>query len=302
MSRHHRSEKNQYDHIKSSKSKPHCSSKKSIKKRSDCKPKPNCEPCKPKPDCEPCKPKPDCEPCKPKPEYGGFNICSLFGGCLPQGLWCDTLSCIIPCDKVYKLSDKMKVRVNLYCDPFNDIVTVNGVPVFGCLDIPPLNLETIINEASKNSCSISCPVTENLYEKISKNPNLSILTDAINTVGDALINFLTECKTTATFFAPDNEAFEELLERLEITLEELLANPNLEEILLNHILSKVVYTSAFKEGNTKVVARSKECLNVYKNKKNICVSSETSEKGRVIKADILTTNGTIHIIDEVLSL
>jgi uncharacterized surface protein with fasciclin (FAS1) repeats len=284
-------EKSQKDHCEKSCEKP-------------CHPpsceKPSCE----KPSCEtPCPPsceKPSCE--KDMAKWCDFkNVCSMFSGCLPKGLWCDTMSCLIPCDKVYKITDNVKVRVNLYCNPFNDVVTVNGVPVLGCLEIPDLCKTNLIDLLASNTCALACPVTLNIYEKLRTYPDLSYLVQAIDKVGGDVKLYLENKCTAATLFAPNNEAFEALAAAYGITVPQLLDNPNLNEILLNHVVAKVYFSAAFRQGQTnKVLALSKECLEVCKNKNGVFVSSELTTNAKVLEADILATNGVIHIIDKVL--
>ncbi len=276
-------------------------------------PTPSCTPCKPS-SCTPCPP-PSCNPCPPPPcditkWCDVKNICSMMSSCLPKGMWCDTMSCMIPCDKVYCITPNLKVRVNLYCNPFVDVVTVNGAPVFGCVDLPPLCFNDIIDAIAENTCAISCPVTLKIYEKLRTFPELSILVRAIDMASPEILEYLISCITTATLFAPNNIAFEELAVQYNMTVDELLVylrdNDMLDDLLLNHMLPKVVFSAAFKPGQaTKVLARSKECLQVYKAKQSpfqLCVSSAESEKAKVVDEDVLATNGVIHIINKVLVL
>lgn len=238
----------------------------------------------------------------------GRNLCSMLPFCVPTGMWCDTMSCIVPCDKVYRLTNNVQVRVNLYCNPFNDIVTANGVAVFGCVDLPPRNRCAVIDGIAASACQLSCPVTQNLYEKIGSSKDLSILFAAINKVGGKLVKYLKNCKTTATFYAPNNKAFEDLATQLGLTLEQLLELPQLNTILLNHILPRVIYQAAYRVGQkTKVMNKLKECLTVCKTNPNSCngqnrllVSSAGTYKSVVVSGDILATNGVIAVVDKVL--
>jgi uncharacterized surface protein with fasciclin (FAS1) repeats len=233
------------------------------------------------------------------------NICDLLPVCLPKGVWCDTVSCIVPNDKLIPISDKVSVRTNVYCSPFVDVVTANGVPIFGCLNFPPLCLNDLINQLFYAMASLACPITKNAYEKLFDYPNLSILIEAINNDPDALA-YLQDASTTVTLFAPTNSAFESLAAELGLTIPELLANPNMPDILLNHMLPKTVFAAAYKAGQTtQVLARSKEFLDVTKYKQkpyHLSVKSENSKVANVLVQDILVTNGTIFIIDQVLIL
>ena len=253
---------------------------------------------------KPCEDDYSCKPCG-GPKFCDFkNICSLIPNCIPKGLWCDTMSCFLPVDKVYKVTDELKVRVNLYCNPYTDVVTVNGTPVFGCLDFPPCNISEIIDQVAQGTCSIVCPVTKSLYEKLKTYPELSILVKAINAVDLEIKNYLMDPASTGTLFAPNNAAFEALAAEYGITLEQLLQNPNLANILLNHVVPKVLFSAAFRIGQTvKVLPKSKEFLEVRKSKERpytVFVKTDDSKSAKVLDADILATNGVIHIIDNVL--
>lgn len=269
--------------------------------------------------CGPCPPP---NPCPPKDvmKWCDFtNVCSSLSACLPKGMWCDTMSCLVPCgDKVYKITDTLSVRVNLYCNPLNDVVTFNSVPVFGCMDIPKITCpSSVIDQVAGVACAWACPITLSIYEKLRTYPDLSVLVSLLDVpIPDPLPEGFVDVKaylqnpcSTATLFAPNNSAFTLAAEERGETLEEffqfLVANPAvLNEILRNHILPKVYFSAAFKKGQaTKLLALSKECLTVCKSKESpytVYVSSDVTKNAKVLDADILATNGTIHIIDKVL--
>ena len=233
------------------------------------------------------------------------NICDLLPVCLPKGVWCDTMSCIVQNDKVIKITNEVSVRANLYCSPFVDVVTANGIPVFGCVNFPPLCYSDFINQLFGAMAALACPITKDVYDKIQEYPNLSILLQAINNDPD-IVTYLQDPTSTVTLFAPNDTAFESLASDLGITVDQLLANPNMPDILLNNMLPKVVFSAAYKVGQTtQVLARSKEFLDVTKYKQkpfNLSVKSDNSKVANVLEADILATNGTIFIIDQVLIL
>lgn len=277
-----------------------------------CKPQ-KCKPCPQNgPSCPPppCPPQPPCP--SPCPDKRQSKWCNL----LPKGFWCDTMSCLIPCDKVHCITPELKVRVNLYCAPFMDVVTANGVPMLGAMQLPPMNFNVIVNQMAKNTCSLACPVVLNVYEKLKTYPQLSTLVQAIDS-SESVREYLSSCATTATLFAPTNEAFEEAAtaagyDSVEEFVQYLIATEYSPEInlltalLLNHTLPKVVFAAAYKPGqSTKVLNKLQECLQVFKFSAapySLCVTTQTSEKAQVLTADILATNGTVFIVNKVLTI
>lgn len=277
-----------------------------------------CPPCPPKP-CygQPCPPKP-CPPAPPCPPPCPDQPCRprrRNWSLIPKGLWCDTLSCVIPCDRVYNVTDKLQVRVNLYCSPFENVVTANSVPVLGALQLPPFCFNNIINNIANTACAWSCPV-KNIVEEVDERTDLTTLASAI-AASPEVDQYLRDHCTTATLFAPTNKAFEDAAESLGFaTVEELVAylinteySPGtnlLTALLLNHTLPKVVFSAAYKRNqSTKVQNKLQECLQVFKFDQypnDLCVTTQSSEKAKVLEKDILATNGTIFVVNKVLTI
>jgi len=115
------------------------------------------------------------------------------------------------------------------------------------------------------------------------------LVDALNTPGDEL-----------TVFAPTDEAFGKLLADLGVTVEELLADPDLANILLYHVVPGV-FDSA-----TVIAAAPIDALDTL-NPDGATLKVEVvdgavviNESAEVIQADVVASNGVIHVIDAVL--
>jgi uncharacterized surface protein with fasciclin (FAS1) repeats len=115
------------------------------------------------------------------------------------------------------------------------------------------------------------------------------LVDALNTPGDEL-----------TVFAPTDEAFGKLLADLGVTAEELLADPDLANILLYHVVPGV-FDSA-----TVIAAAPIDALETL-NPDGATLKVEVidgavviNESAEVIQADVVASNGVIHVIDAVL--
>ena len=115
------------------------------------------------------------------------------------------------------------------------------------------------------------------------------LVDALNNPGDEL-----------TVFAPTDEAFANLLADLGVTAEELLANPDLADILLYHVAPGVFDSTAVIEA---APIEALPTLNSNEATLKIEVIDGTvviNESANVIQADVFASNGVIHVIDAVL--
>lgn len=96
-----------------------------------------------------------------------------------------------------------------------------------------------------------------------------------------------------TVFAPTNEAFAKLLDTLGITVEELLAQPDLSKVLLYHVVSGTVLSTDLSDG---LMA---DTLNGEKLTVDLSGGVKINQ-ANVVNADIMATNGVVHVIDEVL--
>lgn len=129
------------------------------------------------------------------------------------------------------------------------------------------------------------------------NEDFSILVEAVTAadLGDALADESAEL----TVFAPTNEAFEAYLEAEGITKEELLASPELADILKYHVLDTKVDSAAAltaAEGEESVVTLQGAELPLSLDGESIKVGEAT-----VITPDIEASNSVIHAIDTVLA-
>jgi uncharacterized surface protein with fasciclin (FAS1) repeats len=114
------------------------------------------------------------------------------------------------------------------------------------------------------------------------------LTAAVKAAG--LQATLTE-KGPFTVFAPTDEAFAKLPEG---TVEKLLANPEqLKKVLLNHVVAGDVRAAA--------VVKLQSAMTL--NGTSLAIDATDGVKvagAKVIKADVVASNGVIHVIDTVL--
>ena len=96
-----------------------------------------------------------------------------------------------------------------------------------------------------------------------------------------------------TVFAPTNEAFTKLLSSLGITADELLNHPQLKEVLLYHVVSGKILSTDLSNGMTAATLSGENIKVDLTNGVKINSSNVTT-------ADVMATNGVIHIIDTVL--
>lgn len=96
-----------------------------------------------------------------------------------------------------------------------------------------------------------------------------------------------------TVFAPTNAAFEKLLGALDISAEELLAQPDLAKVLTYHVVSGKVMSTDLTDGMKAATVNGEELT--------IDLSSGVKiNDASVTTADVEAANGVIHIIDTVL--
>lgn len=124
----------------------------------------------------------------------------------------------------------------------------------------------------------------------SKNDDFSILVAALQKAD--LVETL-QGTGPFTVFAPTNAAFEDLLKTLDITAEQLLAQPDLAKVLTYHVVSGKVMSTDLTDGMTPSTV----------NGETIKVDLSSGVKindAKVTTADLEATNGVIHVIDKVL--
>ncbi len=137
----------------------------------------------------------------------------------------------------------------------------------------------------------------NIVEAAQANEDFSILVEAV--VAADLVEALS-ADGEFTVFAPTNEAFEAFLADSGSTKEELLENPDLADILKNHVLTTKVDSAAALEAATaedSVETLQGGTLALSLDGDNIKVGDAT-----VVIADVETSNGVIHAIDQVIPL
>ncbi len=136
--------------------------------------------------------------------------------------------------------------------------------------------------------------TQTIAEIAAGNENLTILTAALKAAG--LDTMLME-DTKYTVFAPTDDAFAPVLEKLGVTKEELLANTELlKKVLPYHVVpmevkaADIPYGTDIKTANGATISISD--ANV--------ITDATGGTANITGTDIMATNGVVHTIDAVL--
>ena len=97
-----------------------------------------------------------------------------------------------------------------------------------------------------------------------------------------------------TVFAPTDDAIVALTEELGITAEELLALPNLGEILQYHVVAAAAFSTDLSDGQSIATLLGEE-VTVTVNQNGVMINN-----AMVTVADIAADNGVVHVIDAVL--
>lgn len=122
------------------------------------------------------------------------------------------------------------------------------------------------------------------------NPDFSILVSALDEAG--LVETL-QGEGPFTVFAPTNAAFEQLLADLDITADELLAQPDLANVLTYHVVPGDVMAGDLTDGMTAETVNGEELT--------FDLSGDPMvNESAIITTDIDASNGVVHAIDSVL--
>lgn len=136
--------------------------------------------------------------------------------------------------------------------------------------------------------------TNDIVGIASANKDFSVLVTAVKAAG--LVDALKQ-PGPLTVFAPTNAAFKKLPAG---TLTSLLKPENkakLRALLMYHVVSGRVTSAAIAKMKTPATVKSLQGANIRVTRSG---SAVMVDKARVIKPDIMATNGVIHVIDTVI--
>lgn len=179
--------------------------------------------------------------------------------------------------------------------------TDQGIVINGSAEVTSWDLDIIVNGALHPvSQVIELPTVVTFA---AADPNLSILTEALIATEEAA-GHLTTLETpwsTApapfTVFAPDNTAFEALLNNLGFNNLDGIAPTYLEKTLSYHVAPEVNIRTNFIASGT--ITTLGGPISITANNGAV-ITDGNNRTAKVILANIQTYNGVIHIIDNVL--
>lgn len=134
---------------------------------------------------------------------------------------------------------------------------------------------------------------QNIVELAQSNEDLSILVEAV--VAADLATTLSDETVEYTVFAPTNEAFENALEALDLTKDELLASEDLAGILTYHVVEGEALSSDLSDGQELTTVNGEILTVSIMDDGSVMVGEAT-----VVTADVDASNGVVHVIDTVL--
>lgn len=111
-------------------------------------------------------------------------------------------------------------------------------------------------------------------------------------VAGELLPALSDPFTQYTVFAPTNQAFDDLASDLGVTLNDILALPNLQDILLYHALGSEVLSGDLTNGSVATLEGGTVLVNL--------TNGVFINDAEVTIADVDVDNGVVHAIDKVL--
>jgi uncharacterized surface protein with fasciclin (FAS1) repeats len=110
-----------------------------------------------------------------------------------------------------------------------------------------------------------------------------------------LLPALTDPFSSLTVFAPTNDAFNAALTSLGLTASELLASPDLENILLYHVLGSEVLSTALTNGQIVTPLNNANTLKVTIDGQDVYIN-----QAKVTAANLEADNGAVHVLNEVV--
>ncbi len=147
---------------------------------------------------------------------------------------------------------------------------------------------------------VMMPPSQNLLQIAQGNPAFTYLVAAATraaTSNPAIVAALTSTTDAYTVFAPTNDAF--IAAGFPTIASIQAASPAaLAPIILNHVISGRAFSPILTTGNVAAASGGQLALNVSN---GVTVTGKgNTQASKVVTADILATNGVVHVIDRVL--
>lgn len=153
-----------------------------------------------------------------------------------------------------------------------------------------------------NNNTDNMPLVDNTITGIAKsNSNFTILSQAL--VKAELTETLQGTAGTFTVFAPTDAAFTSFLKTTPYATINDVPKETLTQILLNHVVSGKVKSTDLVTGYLKTLAKSTTSgMNTMSMYVDLTSGVKINGVAKVTSADVIATNGVIHIIDAVINL
>ena len=146
------------------------------------------------------------------------------------------------------------------------------------------------------ACS-SDDANPNLVEKARSNSNLTVLVEAVEAADLAAT---LSGPGPFTLFAPTDSAFAAMLTELGLTKAQLLSDKELlTKVLTYHVLSRSVTAAEVMPGKA-VTSVQGGFFKVDAANSELIITDGRNRTSKIIAADILASNGVIHLVDKVL--
>ncbi|OIN57514.1 fasciclin domain-containing protein [Arsenicibacter rosenii] len=180
----------------------------------------------------------------------------------------------------------------LYVTKDNSGVSVNGARVTQA-DVMASN--GVVHVIDK----VLMPPTGNLVQVITSQPqNFSLLAAAATRAGTALLTALSSSTAAVTVFAPTNAAF--LAAGLDAAAIQQATPAQLTTILTYHAVPGRVFATNLASGTVTTLQSGTVTVNVGANTVSILGAGNNGTAANVTRANVMATNGVIHVIDRVL--
>jgi uncharacterized surface protein with fasciclin (FAS1) repeats len=166
--------------------------------------------------------------------------------------------------------------------------------------VAPETTTTTAAETTTTVEEMDPTIADIVVELASADPaEFSILLAAVQAADPAVLAALSDSEQELTVFAPTDAAFAAALEALGLTAEELLASPDLTNILLYHVAPGVFLAADV------VAAAPIDALPTLLDGSTLSVevvdgAVVINGSSTVVQADVVASNGVIHVIDTVL--
>lgn len=139
------------------------------------------------------------------------------------------------------------------------------------------------------------PANRNIVQTAQSLPDFSILVEAV--IGAELTGALSGTGPF-TVFAPTNSAFADLLSRLGVTKDQLLANKMLlTSVLKYHVVSGLVLKADLPVGTPISTLETGKTFTIDSTR---TITDARSSTARIISTDVFASNGVIHVIDKII--